>query len=138
MNREPDNDSLQTYLAFTLGWQGWCARNLDRLDESGGYYLQSFDIYLNLLARDPASVSRAIDLCRAESKLAVWHLAHKTPEHDNKARGWLDKAKAQIAELRLWPNSADRQWDIETLTKEIDANEQLVDRRAPRREAFGP
>ncbi|MEK7710952.1 MAG: serine/threonine-protein kinase [Planctomycetota bacterium] len=138
MNREPDNDSFQTYLAFTLGWQGWCARKLDRLEESGVYYQRSFDIYRSLVDRDQASVSRAVDLCRAESKLAVWHLSYKSPEHDNEARGWLDKAKVQIAELRLRSNSADRHWDIDALTKEIDANEQLVNQRAARRETPSP
>jgi len=138
LRTEPSNAPLSADLAFSLGWMGWCARKLGRYDEAGDYYTRSYGIYQSLAEGNPPSISRTIDLVRAESKLAVWHLSYKTPEHDNEAREWLGKAKAQIAELRLRPNSADRQWDIDTLTKEIDANEQLVDRRASRRETLGP
>jgi len=138
VNREPNNDSLEANLAFTFGWEGWCARKLGRFEESGDYYQRAHDIYRKLFDRDPANVSRAIDLCRAESKMAIWHLAQKTPEHDDGARSWIDAARARVVELQQHPDYDGRRWDIDTLAKEIDANEQLLSRRMASRTQADP
>jgi len=126
---EPQNESLRGDLAYTLAWEGWSARKKGDLEEAGEFYRRSYAIYASLAISEPQNIGRALDAARAESKLAAWHISYRTTERDVEAREWLRAASTRLATVQDWPRADDHRWDIESLLREVAANEQLLERR---------
>jgi tetratricopeptide (TPR) repeat protein len=132
---EPLNATMHADLAYILGLQGWSARSLNRHDEALRCYTDSHAIYLDLHSRDPGNPSRAINLIRAENKLAAWHLAQDTKEHDDLALHWLNRAADRLGELGTPERSTGRELDINTLWDAVRKNKHLIERRTELRAA---
>jgi tetratricopeptide (TPR) repeat protein len=142
MNREllalePENVSLLSDQGMILGWHGWAARRLKQFDLSLRSYTEAYEIYLSLHARDPGNPSLFLELIRSESKLSNWHVVQKTPEHDEEAGRWLDRAESHLKELRGSPRAVERQLDVDQLGDELQKNRAWLVEKLSRDKAGG-
>ena len=125
---QPDNPSLNGDLAFSLGWLGRCARKLNLIDDATASYTRAHNIAHKLSQDEPESLSRGLDLLRAESKMAILYLSLQSADHKAKAAEWLTIAESHLAQLKVHPKAAQSMLTIEQLNYEIVSNRQILNR----------
>ncbi len=126
---DENNVSHKVDLGMALSLQGRAARELGRMGEAFEAYTSAYGIRLALHEDDPQSPDHAVELVHSESKLAVWHIVQKTPEHNIKAIEWIDRAEARLSEMLANSLCDDRPRDCRRLANDLTKNRALVNRR---------
>ena len=126
---DENNVSHKVDLGMALSLQGRAARQLGRMGEAFEAYASAYDIRLALHEDKPQSPDHAVELVHSESKLAVWHIVQKTPEHNIKAIEWIDRAEIRLSEMLANSLCDDRPRDCRRLASDLTKNRALVKRR---------
>lgn len=130
VDARPNDDKLQENLAVVFSYIGGCYRQQGRHDEAYKAYQAALDTRLKLLERGQDVTSRRIAVALSYSKMAVWHLDQRTPEHDLAAVPELDRAESILLDLRDSGRMTGRAGDLKSWLDSIDSNRRLIERRS--------
>ncbi len=130
----PDSTSITHDVAEALSARGGCYRILDRFDESLQCFVAALDLYKGLAGAEPDVLDHAMEVHRTETKIAVWYQSRKTPEGDQTATEWFDRAEDGLKRLQNTEQGHTYEWRCRRILDGIEANRRVLAWRAKKRE----
>jgi tetratricopeptide (TPR) repeat protein len=109
---------------------GRCLRMLKKYDEAQPYYEQAHAILTKAFEAHPESLGLAIELMMTDNSLASLHISKTTPEDDKLAGQWLAEGEKVYSKFAYLKAAEGRKLDLDKAKEAIEANKQLLVRRA--------
>jgi len=126
---DPSNDALVLAQAIAWGNAGQCWRILNRPAEAHDAYCKSLDLAASVWSADPKRFDAAMELCRAEDRLAGWHIRKRTRRDDESAFAFDSHAESRLRRLGRQGFLASRARDCDSLMPSIIHNLEIVHSR---------